>query len=53
MKMGVKERVVMAKKKIQLKLAEWGFEGRMNGRTRNILHVNHDKNGDKRRVTPP
>jgi hypothetical protein len=47
------ERVVMAKKKRKLKLVEWGFEGRMNDRRRNILHVNHDKNGDKRRVTRP
>jgi hypothetical protein len=39
------ERVVMAKKKRKLKLVEWGFEGRMNYRRRNILHVNHDKNG--------
>jgi hypothetical protein len=45
------ERVVMDKKKRKLKLVEWGFAGRMSERRTNILHVNHNKNGDKRRLT--
>jgi hypothetical protein len=51
--LGVMERVVMANKKRKLKLVEWGFEGRINGRRKNILHVNHDGNGDKLGVTRP
>jgi hypothetical protein len=44
---------VMAKKKRKLKLVEWGFEGRMNERRKNILHVNHDKNEYKWKATRP
>jgi hypothetical protein len=51
--LGVTERVVMAEKRRKLKLVEWGFEGRINGRRKNILHVSHDKNGDKLRITRP